>query len=585
MEPTEKSSPTGSALGPYRRWALLLAAVCLLYFFQLGGMYNVNIGDESNYLQLARVTALQPGWLPLSTDEGPWSTKPPLLFWQGIVSVKLLGESLFGYRLVSVLYSLATAGLVARFVFREQRDRTTAIFGALVFLACFSTFRYGRAYLTNPPEVFWTFLAFSIVARFDRSTRGREFLTWTALGVILGVITLYRSFALVVPYCLFLAAWSFHERDCAVCAFLKRDVPRIVYVALLGLAIFSLWFALDPNPAEVWNTFVRGENAGKVDEHGYLRGLFSGPHSLIGLWTGPLANTALLALPLLALVRLSWKERRRLTLAERLGWTFVLAYLVAFSVPSQRSASYAMSGVPVLAALLALRWNELSGAWLRAAAIPLLVVFTLGAVLALRVQTSGVLGFGFPLLLWPTLVGGAWFAWRALRSAESARVAIVPLCFAVYLALTLALRPLEGPLGRYDDAAIAATRGADLLMPSNHLRKHERYRFLLEPGSVRGYQVHGLDLPPDAVAAIDEQLANGGIVGVVLPEGADPARSYSNCMTLGSRLDIRTRHNGEQLRAMILRGEMDLLLVREWLIRRADAAVNESAAPAERASR
>jgi len=579
MEPRDKPSLTETALGPTWRWSLLLAAVCLLYFFQLGGLHNVKIGDETNYLQLARVTSQLPGWLPLSTDEGPWSTKPPLLFWQGIVSTQWFGESLFGYRLVSVLYSLATAALVARFLLRERRDTTLAIFGALVFLACFSTFRYGRAYLTNPPEVFWSFLAFSIVAHWKPRTARAVFLEWTALGLILGVITLYRSFALVAPYCLFLSAWSFRERGCKLGPFLKRDVPRLAWVLLLGLGMFSTWFWLDPDPQEVWGTFVSGENAGKVDDLGYLQGLFSGPDSLISLWAGHLVNTALLAVPLLALVKLTWRERRRLTPAESLGWLFVIAYLVSFSLPSQRSASYVMSGIPVLAMLLALRWYDLPGAWLRAAAIPFLLVFTVGTLFAARVQFSGVLGSGFSALLWLTLLAGAYYAWRSLRSSSVARVAVVPLCFAVYLSLTLALRPLEGPLGRYDTEAIAATRGADLLMPSNHLRKHERYRFLLEPESVRGYGIHGLDVPPESITAIDEQLARGGIVGIVLPEGVDPSESRPGCETLGSRLDIRTRHNGAELRSMILGGEMDLLLVREWLIRDPDAINADSGVP------
>lgn len=546
----------------------MLAVACALYLFQLGGLHNVKIGDETNYLQLARVTAELPGWLPLSTDDGPWSTKPPLLFWQGILSVQWFGESLFAYRLPSVFYSFATAALIARFLWRERRDKSLAIFGALLFLACFSTFRYGRAYLTNPPEVFWSFLAFSIVAHWKPSTRRGAWLEWTALGLILGVITLYRSFALVVPFCLFLSAWSFRERGCNIAAFIRRDTPRIAWVAVLGLGVFSLWFALDPNPREVWETFVRGENAGKVDDRGYLRGLFSGPHSLIGLWTGHLANTALLAIPLLALVRLTWRERRRLTASEQIGWTFVLAYLCAFSLPSQRSASYVMSGVPVLCVLLALHWKDISANWLRAAAIPLLVIFCVGSLIAVRVQSSGVLGDGFPWFLWPTLIAGAGFAFASLRSGATARIALVPLCLAVYAALSMALSTMEGPLGRYSAATIEATRGRDLLMPSNHLRKHERYHFLLQPGRVTGYGIHGLELPEESAVAIEERLARGEIVGVVLPEGVDPQTVYPNCKPLGSRLDIRTRHSGDQIRAMIFRGQLDLLLVREWILQR-----------------
>ncbi len=557
--------------GSARRLGALLAAACALYFLHLGGLHNVKIGDETNYLQLARVTATLPGWLPLSTDDGPWSTKPPLLFWQGIASAKLLGETLFGYRLVSVLYTLATAALVARFARRETGDARAALLAALVFLACFSSFRYGRAYLTNPPEVFWSFCAFSLVVHHRPRSAGASWLHWTALGLILGVVTLYRSFALVAPYCLFLLLACRRDRVRAGGAWardwLVRDVPRVAYVGALGLACFGLWFALDPDPSEVWDTFVRGENAGKVDERGYFAGLFSGSHTIVSLWAGHLVNAVLLALPLLGLVVVAWRRRRSLSRAEALGWTFVLAYLVAFSLPSQRSASYVMSGVPVLAVLLALRWTEVPAGWMRGAIVPFAIAFPLFLVLGARVQLSGVLDPGIPWWYWPATALGAAVAWRAIRDGERARGAVLPLTFLLYLALTGALWPLEGPAGRYDDDAIARARGADLLMPTNHLRKHERYHFLLEPASVTGYEIHGLDLPEPSRIAIEDALARGGVVGVVLPEGEDPLARYPGAEVLGSRVDVRTRHNGEQIRAMLLRGEMDLLLVREWLLR------------------
>jgi len=568
MEPSEQPARDPSIPGATWRWALLLAGTCLLYLFQLGGLHNVKIGDETNYLQIARVTAGLPGWLPVSTDDGPWSTKPPLLFWQGILAARAFGETLFAYRLTSVFYSLATAALVARFLLKERAGTKTAIVGALCFLACFSTFRYGRAYLTNPPEVFWTFLAASLVAHWRPRKLGGVALEWTLLGLILGVLTLYRSFALVVPYCLFLALWLFHERRYALRPFLTRDVIKLVAVAALGLGIFSLWFLLDPNPQEVWDTFVRGENAGKVDEHGYLSGLFSGPHSLFGLWFGHLVNTALLAIPLLALVRMLWRTRHRLSRAEALCLTLILAYLLAFSIPSQRSGSYAMSGVPAIAVLLALRWAQFPAGVMRSACALFLIVLPVMLALALRVQLAGALGPGFPVALWPVLVGGIWLAWRAVRDGRVARAALLPLCFLLYLGLSLALRPMEGPLGRYASGAIAATRGQTLLMPSNHLRKHERYHFLLDPAVVHGYGIHGLDLSAESRAAIETALHAGKLVGVVLPEGADPAEQYPGCEIVGSRLDLRTRHSGEQLRAMILHGQLDLLLVREWLLRR-----------------
>ena len=51
------------------------------------------------------------------------------------------------------------------------------------------------------------------------------------------------------------------------------------------------------------------------------------------------------------------------------------------------------------------------------------------------------------------------------------------------------------------------------------------------------------------------------------------------------RFGVRTRHTGKQLRAMILGGEVDLLLVREWLIYDPQAAVNADRAATDPADR
>ena len=52
----------------------------------------------------------------------------------------------------------------------------------------------------------------------------------------------------------------------------------------VAVALFAMWFVLDPDPQAVWKEFVVGENVGKFDPHGpgYLSKLLWGGSSI---WT------------------------------------------------------------------------------------------------------------------------------------------------------------------------------------------------------------------------------------------------------------------------------------------------------------
>ena len=270
-----RSLPTAITL------TLAVCAALAAYVWGFGGLHVPKIGDEYVYLQIARVTGGLEGWLPLTFDGGVWSTKPPLLFWQGIAGARLFGEELWVYRLPSLLYTLGTALLAARYARRLGGDRRRAWIAALAYLAFFSTWRYGRPYLTNPPEVFWSFLALYLVPRRaareadgsgeaeQRDSLGEQLGRWLAIGLCLGVVCLYRSYALLAPFLFVVGLELWRRRGWKLGAFIRTDLAKLVLVLGVALACFSLWFLLDPDPAEVWRTFVRGENAGKFDRGSY----------------------------------------------------------------------------------------------------------------------------------------------------------------------------------------------------------------------------------------------------------------------------------------------------------------------------
>src|SRR5512136_3383375 len=97
-------------------WAFALAAAVAVgaYVYGLDSINAPTIGDEPLYIQITRVTAASGRWLPLLSESGITDTKPPFLFWQGIVSTGWgAAWDLWHLRLPVVATSLLTAGLAA----------------------------------------------------------------------------------------------------------------------------------------------------------------------------------------------------------------------------------------------------------------------------------------------------------------------------------------------------------------------------------------------------------------------------------------------------------------------------------------
>ena len=155
--PNPERAHTGADSTPLWPWLVLLALAVALYFFGLGSFYAPTNGDEMVYIHIARLTAEAGQWLPLVSDLGNMrNTKPPLLFWQAMVAGDWGAHwTLFALRLPSVVYTLLTAAAVAWFTQRLRGNWRTGLLAAVLYLAFFSSFRYGRVYLTSAPETFW----------------------------------------------------------------------------------------------------------------------------------------------------------------------------------------------------------------------------------------------------------------------------------------------------------------------------------------------------------------------------------------------------------------------------------------------
>ncbi len=544
-------------------WVGVLLAI-LTYCYALDSQYIPKNGDENVYLHITRLTAASGDYLPLqSTLDGMRNTKPPLLFWQGIASSdRGKNWDLIALRLPSVLYTLLTAALLFFTACRLTGQVATGLIAALTFLAFFSTYRFGRPFLTNAAEVFWLSVPLFVLLNWRASFQSR-YLMPLFFGISIGLAFLYKSFALGLPMTLVLAAWYWRERDFYVAVWVRRDAVKIVISISVACAIFALWFALDPNPRAVWQEFVVGENAGKFDPHGgsYLAKLLWGGSSLWSYSAAFLSNAGLLTFIVIGVCVTAWQKRHQLTRDEQLLWLWIGAFFISFALPSQRSGRYLLAAMPALALLAALNWQAISRKFFVATLALLGLCLLALAMLAARLQSAigdaalYAPSFWLLLCLAGALLAAALFVPRLTRDATPIAGLFVLLSFAAVL------RPFDTQLAIYHAATQGLMQGKTVAVPCDFRAADERYQFLLPHTNLTAYQ-ENLHLTAAQLAARYEFFA------VQMPLKQDMKTSgCEDCKIIGQRLDIRGRQSSDELKEMFLHGKFfEYLFVREVLL-------------------
>ncbi len=537
-------------------WVVLALAIALGYLFQLGGDHIPRNGDELVYAHIARLTAESGHWLPLvSSYDFMRNTKPPLLFWQAMLAGGW-GEhwSLFNLRLPSVLYLWATALMVALLTRqavtngaeqgKDQANISGAI-AAIVFLSFFSTYRYGRPYLTSAPETFWLFGVFFAIAWSPAKLLASRWKFPLLAGVAIGIACLYKSFAMVAPVGLGLALcyqtlgarkapWQIFRPG------IVRDGLKVASICTLALAVFGLWFALDPLPGEVWREFVVGENAGKFKSTpGYFKVAFSGNGGVLVILTGYFINAGLL-LPLAVgaawTARHSYRNRRAVTDTEKVMWLWLLALALVFMLPNQRSARYLIPAMPAVAVLIALYWQRMARAWFVTTLVFCLLgalgmgLIAMGAVRAM--QDSSV----YSPLFWALLALTVLASLAGMVFKSFTRAAAAAAGFGVLFLLAWTTAPVNGELGHYKPSTVARLAGQTVQVPNNFNGQFERYHFILPGAKIVAY-----DAPqPVDFADVDALLKTHRYALVARRIGQTPC---TECRIIDWRWDLRSRQD------------------------------------------
>ena len=570
-------------------WLAIVFVAAALYLYGLGSPYAPTNGDEMVYIHIARMTAESGHWLPLQSElVGTRNTKPPLLIWQAMVAGGW-GQwwSLAALRLPSVLYTFATTALLAFFAHRLQSDVAkrlrTACIAAALYLLFFSTFRYGRAYLTSAPETFWLALPMWWVLWQRLRPAEQQRLGWraaTLLGLAMGLGSAYKSFALVAPAAASVwAAWLLTAPR-ITWPLLWRTSLQLAWSTLLGVGLFALWFVLDPDPAAVWQEFVVAENAGKMSGgQGYWQAALYGAYPM---WTQLFAypaNGGLLALVVggFGLWAL-WQLRRHGLLAglqvpQRVLLVWLLVWLVVFTIPSQRSERYLIPAMPAIAIAMALVWERIPRLWygltLLLLAPALLMLGRIGWVMA-DMGMSSHLEVAIVLIAACAGLAVAAAAFCTKTWLKPATLAVTALTYAGFAAM---VAPLSDSRTDFGPDIQARLQGKRVAVPNGFTGQYERFHFRIDhAAAITPYDAEGRntgalypDMAPDARLA--RLLQEFDAVVWLQDDLAQTTPScLPQCQVLATRWHVKSRHKAGEVTTDNLWYPQQWLFRREWLL-------------------
>ncbi|MCY1167852.1 hypothetical protein D9M73_78260 [compost metagenome] len=572
-------------------WLALALVVALGYLFQLGGDHIPRNGDELVYAHIARLTAESGHWLPLvSSYDFMRNTKPPLLFWQAMMAGGWGDHwTLLNLRLPSVVYLWATAlmaGLLTWKIVRTggntagaQPNHQATVMGAIaaiVFLSFFSTYRYGRPYLTSAPETFWLCGVFFALAWSPSQLLASRWKFPLLAGVAIGIGCLYKSFAMVAPVGLGLALCYqvLHARKAPWQVFRRGivfDGFKVAAICAIALAVFGLWFAVDPLPGEVWREFVVGENAGKFKSSpGYLKQAFSGSGGVLTILTGYFVNAGLLFPLSVGCAWTAWRSYRlrrgtvqTISDGEKVLWLWLLALALVFMLPDQRSARYLIPAMPAVAVLIALYWERIARIW-----FSLTLLFCLLGAMAMGLIAYGALRAtqdlgAYSPLFWLLLLLTAIACVFGFAKKEAAKPMTAIAGFAVLFALAWTTAPFNSALGHFRPETITKMKGQQISVPNNFNGQFERYQFLLPGAKIVAYDA---PQPVDyADAEVQALFKTSRYALVARRAGQAPC---AQCRIIDVRWDVRSRQDPKEGTWAAITSPETFWYAKEYLVER-----------------
>ena len=320
---------------------------------------------------------------------------------------------------------------------------------------------------------------------------------------------------------------------------------------------------MDPNPSEIWQEFVVGENAGKfkAQKNNYIFELLWGGNSIWTLALSSIANAGFLTLTVASAFYQNWKSRKSLSIEVQLSWLLIACFFFVFCLPSQRSGRYLLPIMPFIAGFVALYWDQLNTWTFKVALILQLIVIGVLTWLGwnLQGQLQGQeLSWTYNLLHWPLMAISFITVLFGIFYKPATKSAAIMACFLSYIALNSSLSPLENPLGRYSNQTIEIVKGKTIGIPCDFRAKDEEYRLLIPGANFKGYEV--------SESKNINKLSENFQLFAAQTSLNQEIELCNDCQIIGKRIEMKARHNNDEIKAMLKGHIQENLLVNEYLI-------------------
>jgi 4-amino-4-deoxy-L-arabinose transferase-like glycosyltransferase len=327
-------------------WLLLLGFCGFLFFWGLN-YFGLIGADEPRYAQIAREMLARHDWITPVLGGKPWLEKPPLYYWQAMISYRIFGFSDWAARIPSALD--ATLMVVAVYLFLRRFRRGFELDGTLMTASTAAVIGFSRAAATDMPlaaTVTIGLLAWFAWYESENRFYLAAFYGFIALGGLAkGPIAPVLSVAILVIF-------SLLTRDVKT---LWRTVwtPGVLLFCILAL---PWYFAVQLRNPDFFHTFILQHNLARFGSDLY--------HHTQPIWYyAPVALLALVPWTILVVdaivedARLWWSERHSIAHSEKALNAFLLVWLffpiLFFSLSQSKLPGYILPAIPAGTLLLA----------------------------------------------------------------------------------------------------------------------------------------------------------------------------------------------------------------------------------------
>lgn len=337
----------------YRTDALLLAGFCGFLFFYGLAFFGLLGADEPRYAQVAREMLARHDWITPTLGGQPWLEKPPLYYWQAMLTFRMFGVSDWAARLPSAID--ATLMVIAVYLFFCRFRPGSQLDAALMTASAAGIIGFARA----------ASMDMALAASFTAALLA--WYTWHESATLIYLWLAYAFLALGMlakgPVAPFLAAVII-----SIFAVLRGDYGILRRtLSIRGMLIFGLialpWYiAVQIRNPDFFHAFILQHNLERFSSNLY--------HHREPFWYYiPVGLAALLPWAVLAVAAIAetirdwWSERRWSERREKsnspeealnvflLIWFFLP--IIFFSISQSKLPGYILPALPAATLLLA----------------------------------------------------------------------------------------------------------------------------------------------------------------------------------------------------------------------------------------